>query len=109
MLTEAVCARHQLCCSKEERHAAEREKNRESGVGEANCDGGELGRKNGICTSCPQMHCPVEINQNGYQRLTEMLKGESCSGEKWLWVKLKGFSGFCVSSGGFREGFVPGG
>lgn len=35
MLTEAVCARHQLCCSKEERHAAEsgREKNRESSGG----------------------------------------------------------------------------
>lgn len=41
-----------------------------------------------------------------------MLKGEKAAAEKRmsrLWVKLKGFSGFCISSGGFREGFVPGG
>lgn len=31
---------------------------------------------------------------------------------KWmslLWVKLRGFSGGCVSAAGFREGFMPGG
>ena len=111
MLTEAVCTRHQLCRSEEELLRVAEHQREKQGEQQGKPHAMEEGEKMGY-VPFSQIQCPVKINQNGYQRMTEMLKDECCIGEKWmsrLWVKLKGFSGFCISSGGFREGFVLGG
>ena len=98
MLTEAVCARHQLCCSKEERHAAEsgREKNREQ-WGEAARDGGrwegEMGCAPFALTSTAQLISITmmikEMTRDGRRRKLqrrEMDERAVCKVKRLFWM-----------------------
>lgn len=72
VLTEAVCGRHRLCCLEEESGREREKENQREHWGEplAIETWGD-----GLFTIWLHKHCPVEINQSGNQRMTEMLTG----------------------------------